>query len=93
MGWWEVDCREQLDCKMMFSDLLGQIATPPVSDVHKSQGKSEKGLRLAKNLNLRFKKKRNLGCGLLPSGFLAFRAHLSHVFSFLFATMRSRKLT
>lgn len=75
----------------MLSSLLAQIAALPIPDAHKSQEKPEKGLRLVKNSDL--KNKISLGCGLLPSGFLAFRVHLSHVFKFLFATMRSRKLT
>lgn len=53
-GQWEVHPGEQLDCRMKFSNLLGQIAALPIPDVHKSQGKSEKGLRLVKNLKLRF---------------------------------------
>lgn len=51
---WEVDPREQLDCRNMFSNLLTQIAALPIPDVHKSQEKPEKGLILVKNLNLRF---------------------------------------
>lgn len=49
-----MDAREQLDCRMMFSNLLGQIAGVPIPDVRKSRGKSERGLRLVKNLKLRF---------------------------------------
>lgn len=51
---WEVDSREQLDCRNMFSNLLAQVAALPIPDVHKSQEKPEKGLRLVKNLKLRF---------------------------------------
>ena len=37
-GQWEVDPREQLDCRTVFSNLLGQIAALPIPDVNKSQG-------------------------------------------------------
>lgn len=51
---WEVDPTEQLDCRNVFSNLLAQIAALPIPDVHKSQEKPEKGLRLVKNSKLRF---------------------------------------
>lgn len=70
-GWWEVDAREQLDCRMLFSNLLGQIAAVPIPDVHKSQGKSERSLRLVKNLKLRFKKENKFRVWFIAFRFLS----------------------
>lgn len=66
-----MDPREQLDYRMIFSNLLGQTAALPIPDIHKSQGKSGKGLRLVENLKLRFQKENNFRVWFIAFRFLS----------------------
>lgn len=67
-------------CRMMFSNLLGQTVALPIPDVHKSQGKSDKGLRLVKSLKLRFQKENTLRVWFIAFRFLSLQGALESCF-------------
>lgn len=84
LGPWEEYLRENLTwprgCRIMFSNLLGQSVALPIPDVHKTQGKSDKGLRLVKNLKLRFQKENTLRVWFIAFRFLSLQGALESCF-------------